>query len=69
MMVKVDKGPYLREVIISLPDAGYLRMFDGFEVIDEADLPKEASILYVDHSTDDFERRFKTPSSTQRPST
>jgi hypothetical protein len=69
MMVKVDKSPHLRDVIISLPAAAYLRLFDGFEVIDEGDLPKEASLLYGDHATDDFERRFKTPSSTHRPTT
>jgi hypothetical protein len=69
MMVKADKGPHLCDVIISLPDAGYLSMFEGFKVIDEGSLPKEASILYVDHATDDFERRFRIPSGTRGSST
>jgi hypothetical protein len=62
MMVMDQKGVHLSDVIISLPDAGYLQMFDGFRIIDEGDLPKEASILYVNHATDDFEKRFKIPS-------
>jgi hypothetical protein len=54
MMVKAGN-----DVIISLPDTGYLSMFDGFKVVDEGDLPKEVTSLYVDQSTDHFERRFK----------
>jgi len=62
MMVMAKKNARLSDVIISLPDAKFLRMFEGFEIIDESELPKEVSILCVNHATDDFEKRFKIPS-------
>jgi hypothetical protein len=61
MMVMAKKSATLSDVIISLPDQALLAMFDGFQLIEESDLPKEASILYVDHATDDFEKRFTLP--------
>jgi len=62
MMVMAEKNARLSDVIISLPDAALLSMFDGFEIIDESELPKGVSILCVNHATGDFEKRFKIPS-------
>jgi hypothetical protein len=61
MMVKAGKGFGLSDVIICVPGPEYLTQFDGFQIIDESELPEEAAPLYVNLQTDDFERRFKTP--------
>jgi hypothetical protein len=47
------------DVYIGLPDKSFLPLFDGFEVVSENQLPAEASPLYLDHSTGEFEKRFK----------
>ena len=46
MLVSIDaKWPNEESLIISLPDDRLLALFDGFEAIEEAALPKTARLL------------------------
>jgi hypothetical protein len=58
MMVAVtDHGESKTEIYLSLPQSVYLRLFDGFEEIEDSTLPERATLLVANNA--DFEERFK----------
>jgi hypothetical protein len=66
MMVSSPTASFgIDDVYVAVPDKAFLHLFDGFEVVSENQLPAEAIPLYVDHSTGEYEKRFK-PMSVRR---
>lgn len=56
----------LQNVYVALPNAGFLGSFDGFEVINETDLPNEIDFhLYGNRSA--VEKQFKFRDLLERP--
>jgi hypothetical protein len=48
-----------QDIYIALPNKDLLRLFDGFEVVAEKDLPKQIDVLlYAEHTSGKFEELF-----------
>ena len=53
-------NPFVDDFYIGVPNDVFLALFDGFERIGEADLPKVIDTLHIaDASTDQFKSRFR----------
>jgi hypothetical protein len=56
------------DYFVGLPTEQFLPFFNGFEVVNEADLPKKVNVLVGDTSSEEFNRLFVI-ASTPKPTT
>ena len=60
MMVAREAGNVgEQDVYIALPNKDLMRLFDGFKIVPESELPKQIdTLLYAEHTSGKFEKLF-----------
>jgi hypothetical protein len=57
MLLFADRPDYRTDIFVGLPDEGLLASYEGFQRVDEGNLPRRVRLLWGDEH--EFDRRFR----------